>query len=407
MDTLKKFSAFLLLSFLILPGISGASGQDSINELIKKGGNVNLSGTYTLTGPITLSSDLNLNGQNSTIITIPDNADWSVWVPLMTGAGLHNVTIEGIEFNANADGNDETPHGRGYYNCIHLIDCRNINVRNCLFHDGKGDGLRAKYCANVKFYNNIAYKLGHDCFYAIDSESVFAWNNTLTTRTNSGLRLWNTKDVNFFCNRINSQLDSLGGNAGIQIEDSKGTMDNVRVFANTIHETWGPGIWLISYGAGSDNYQNITVDHNRIIKDGASYNIDYTSGITINGVRGTKISNNVFDGCKNAGILVLDGGENTDIEKNIITNICEHSAISQSGTGYGIDNRINAEIYILNNCFFNNINGNVFRAESVGDDLQNPTVHNTSSGWVWDGTGWSCDYVIDIENYTVGNSTFK
>ena len=285
MNTVKKFGTFLLLSFLILPGIAGAAGQDSINELIKNGGNVNLSGTYTLTGPITLSSDLKLNGQNSTTITIPDNADWSVWVPLMKGAGLRNITIEGIDFNANADGNDDTPHGRGYYNCIHLINSRNVTVRNCLFHDGKGDGLRTKCCENVKFYNNIAYKLGHDCFYAIDSESVLAWNNTLTTRTNSGLRLWNCRDVKFFCNRINSQLDSLGGNPGIQIEDSKGTMDDVRVFANTIHETWGPGIWLISYDAGSNNSQNITVDHNLILKDGISYNIEYTAGITIDGVK--------------------------------------------------------------------------------------------------------------------------
>jgi polygalacturonase len=129
-DTLKKFSTFLLLSFLILPGIAEASGQDSINELIKNGGNVTLSGTYTLTGPIMLSSDLKLNGQNSTIITIPNDADWSVWIPLMTGVGLHDVTIEGIEFNANADGNEGTPYGRGYYNCLHVIDCKNVTVRN-------------------------------------------------------------------------------------------------------------------------------------------------------------------------------------------------------------------------------------------------------------------------------------
>lgn len=407
MATLKKFGAFLLLSFLLLPGIAGASGQDSINELIKNGGNVTISGTYTLTGPITLTSDLRLNGQNSTIITIPDSADWDVWVPLMKGTGLHNVTIEGIEFNVNADGNDEIPHGRGYYNCIHLISCSDIIVRDCAFHDGKGDGLRTKYCSNVKFYNNVAYKLGHDCFFGIDSENISAWNNTLTTRTNSGLRIWNSKDVQFFCNRINAQLDSLGGNPGIQIEDSKGTMDNVRVFANTINETWGAGIWLISYDSGSDNCQNITIDHNRILKDGASYNIYYTAGITIDGVQGTNISNNVFDSCNNAGILILDGGEDTKIEKNIIINTDEHPAISQSGTGYGINNRRNSEISISNNCFFNNFNGNVFRADSIGDDLQDPTVHNTSSGWTWNGIEWLCDYVISLENDTVENSIIE
>ncbi len=105
MYILKKPGIFLLLAFFLLPGIAGASGQDSINDLIKNGGNVNLSGTYTLTGPIMLSSDLKLNGQNLTTITIPDNANWSVWVPLIKGVGLHDVTLEGIEFNVNSDGN--------------------------------------------------------------------------------------------------------------------------------------------------------------------------------------------------------------------------------------------------------------------------------------------------------------
>ncbi|MDQ1252800.1 MAG: hypothetical protein QG646_1932 [Euryarchaeota archaeon] len=406
MYILKKPGIYLLLAFFLLPGIAGASGQDSINDLIKNGGNVNLSGTYTLTGPIMLSSDLKLNGQNLTTITIPDNANWSVWVPLIKGVGLHDVTLEGIEFNVNSDGNDETPHGRGYYNCIHLINCTNVTVKNCIFHDGKGDGLRTKYCKNVQFYNNIAYKLGHDCFYAIDSENIWAWNNTLTTRTNSGLRIWNSKNVQFFCNRINAQLDSLGGNPGIQIEDSKGTMDDVRVFANDIYKTWGPGIWLISYDTGSENSQNITVDHNLILKDGVSYNIEYTAGITIDGVKGTNISNNVFDGCNNAGVLVLDGESNTVIKNNIITNTNEHAAISQTGTGYGVNNRQEAPISILNNCFFNNVNGNVFGADSTGNDLQDPTNHNTSSDWVWKDNAWSCDYLREMENYVNENSTF-
>lgn len=406
MYILKKPGILLLLSFFLLPGIAGASGQDSINDLIKNGGNVNLSGTYTLTGPIMLSSDLKLNGQNLTTITIPDDANWSVWVPLMKGVGLHDVTLEGIEFNVNSDGNDETPHGRGYYNCIHLIDCTNITVRNCIFHDGKGDGLRTKYCKNIQFYNNQAYNLGHDCFYAIDSENIWAWNNTLTTRTNSALRIWNSKNVQFFCNQINAQLDSLGGNPGIQIEDSKGTMDDIRVFANGIYKTWGPGIWLISYDTGSDNYQNITVDHNLILKDGVSYNIGYTAGITIDGVKGTNISNNVFDSCNNAGVLVLNSGSNAVIKNNIITNTNEHSAISQTGTGYGVNNRQEAPISILSNCFFNNVDGNVFGAYSIGDDLQDPTNHNTSSGWVWDNNAWSCDYLREVENYVNENSTF-
>ena len=77
----------MLLSFLFLSGIAGASGQDSINELIKNGGNVTLSGTYILTDSIQLSSDLVLDGGGNTVITIPDNAGWDCWKPLISGAG--------------------------------------------------------------------------------------------------------------------------------------------------------------------------------------------------------------------------------------------------------------------------------------------------------------------------------
>ena len=199
----------------------------------------------------------------------------------------------------------------------------------------------------------------------------------------------------------------MGGNAGIQIEDSKGTMNNIRVYANTLYKTWGPGIWLIAYDSGIGNNQNIEIDHNAIIRDGVSYDIDYTSGITIDGVTGTSITSNVFDECYNSAVLVSDGGQGTKIENNIITNTHEHPAISQSGTGYGINNKGNAEISISNNCFFNNAGGNVFKANSIGDDLQDPAGHNTSSGWIWNGVNWSCDYVISIENYTIQNSIFE
>ena len=55
-------------------------------------------------------------------------------------------------------------------------------------HDGHEDGLRVESSADIMFYNNKVYKLGHDGLYAIGCQNVEAWNNRITCRTDSGLR---------------------------------------------------------------------------------------------------------------------------------------------------------------------------------------------------------------------------
>ena len=156
--------------------------------------------TYTLTDSIILQSDTVLEGETGTIITIPNHAGWEDWVPLIKGVGVQNVTIKNIEIDANSDQNSDKPHGKGFYNCIHFIDSDNIDVYNCTFHDSLGDGLRVKTSTNIKFYNNLVYKLGHEGFYGIDSQNFECFNNRITTRTDDGLRLWNTQHVRLYNN---------------------------------------------------------------------------------------------------------------------------------------------------------------------------------------------------------------
>jgi hypothetical protein len=194
----------------------GASGdQNSINLILQNSSIVHLqAGTYVLTDSIILQSNSVLEGEPGTVITIPDHAGWPAWRPLVSGNGVHNVTIRNVEIDANSGGNAETSHGKGFYNCIHVIDCDSINVYNCTFHDGLGDGLRTKTSTNIKFYNNLVYRLGHDGFFGIDSKNIECFNNRITTRTNSALRMWNSQHVRFYDNIIDAQLDSLGGIPG-------------------------------------------------------------------------------------------------------------------------------------------------------------------------------------------------
>jgi hypothetical protein len=380
----------------------GDGDQEQINAALQQGGTVTLEArTYTLTDSIILQSDTVLEGVEGTIITIPDHVGWAVWKPLILATGCSNIKIKNIEFNGNSDNNQDVGKhtkngkawGNGYYNFIHVIDSDSVEVSGCLMHDGLGDGLRTKTSTNIIFKETTAYRLGHEGAFFIDSENIEAYNNRITTRTSNALRIWNCAHVRFYDNVLDSDLTlrSLAGMGAFQIEDSKGTVSDVEICNNIIFNTWGPAIWLIAYDNGSSNNQAVSIHHNLFYQVAQSYNIAYTAGITVNGQKGTEIKNNVFDGAYNGAVLVLSGGQGSTLQDNIITSTEEHSGIYQAGTGYGISNRAGSSLSILNNCFFGNENGDLYKCSSSGDDLDNPKTHITSSGWIWSGNTWTCD----------------
>jgi hypothetical protein len=398
---MKIFSAFLVL-LLFSQGIGGSPAQNDINQKLQQGGIIHLSaGTYVLTDSIILQSNTVLEGEPGTIITIPDHAGWPAWKPLISGTDVYNVTIRNLEINANSDGNSETPHGAGFYNCIYVTGCENIRVYNCTLHDGLGDGLRTRTSTNIKFYGNLVYRLGHEGFYGIDSKNIECFNNRITTRTDNALRIWNSAHIRFHDNIIDAQLDALGGNSGIQIEDSKGIVNYVEICNNILIRTWGAGIWLVSYDAGVSNNQGVLIHHNLFYEVGQSFSIPYTAGIVNDGFKGTQVYNNVFDEAKNNAFRNQAGGQGTIIKDNIITNTVQHSAISQIGTGYGIADLAGANLSITGNCFYCNQNGSSYQATSFNDDLADPKTHQTSSGWTWTGSTWTCESVKPIELGTI------
>ncbi len=403
---MRPFPAFLLFFLLIFSsGLAGAGDEQTINERLKNG-NVQLEArTYVITSSIILQSDRTLEGVPGTIITIPDRADWEVWEPFIKGTSVQNVVIKNIEFNGNCENNrdiaSKTKNGKawgnGFYNFIHVIDCDSIEVSGCLMHDSWGDGFRVKTSTNCKFFGNTAYRLGHDVFYAIDSQNIEAYNNRITTRTNSALRLWNVAHARLYDNVIDAQLDGLGGNPGIQVEDSKGVMYDIEICNNIVQKTWGSFLWLIAYEQGAKNTQAVYIHHNLVYQAAQSHNIGYAAGITCAGQTGTIVKNNVFDGTRNTAWDGLSGGNGAIIQDNIITNTVDHAGGSKEGSGYGIANIAGSDLSIISNCFFNNLNGNLYKCSSSGDDRQDPKTHATSSGWTWTGSTWTCDRVPPME----------
>lgn len=171
---MRLWCLFSILLFILSSGIAIAGDEQTINLQLQQGGTIHLQAqTYVITDSIVLKSDTVLEGEPGTIIKLTDNAGWPTWQPLIKAQGVRNVTIQGIEFDANSDNQDNAPTwaghtrhegaknwGMGNYNIIHAIDCDSIEVSNCLFHDGLNDGFRVKTSTNIKFYNNTAYRLG-------------------------------------------------------------------------------------------------------------------------------------------------------------------------------------------------------------------------------------------------------
>jgi polygalacturonase len=208
-------------------------------------------GTYFIDDTLLIGSNTILEGDSSATIKLVSNAGWPAWKPLLKerSSGCHDITIGGFTIDGNRDGNKNVGSGNGYYNLIHLSNCRNVNVNNMYLTNNQGDGVKLEKCSNVKLYNNKIYLLGHDGFYIITCSNVEAYKNTITCRSNSGIRVYNSNHVKIHNNYITSEGS---GGAGIQIQRYRNVlMDDIEVYDNTIYKTRTYGIWVYAEGSCS------------------------------------------------------------------------------------------------------------------------------------------------------------
>jgi PKD repeat protein len=432
----------------------GKNDQIQINQALQFVANnpkyttVHLKGphTYIINNTLYIDNNTILEGDPNAVIKLADSAGWEDWKPLIEQIHSlplnstiddnltvnHNITVRGFEINGNYAGNSEIKLGQGYYNLIVFSHCNNVTVHNMYMHDGMGDGLTVNHCKNVKFYSNSVYKLGHDGMFAQNKcDKVEVWNNRITCRTNSGLRAWNSNHVKFHDNVIDSFYHWSAGGPGILIEkgpgqfEPTGVVNDVEIFNNIIHNTYGPGIWLAGYGNTSyptKEAQNVHIHHNVFYNTGTNPNIDWVGGIVTSGFYDTLIENNVFDGIHHAAItnlcpLIATGvdvgsdnslkgdGYTTIIRNNIIVNTQKRTK-APSGTGYGVINYYpNTSSFVLdNNCLYNNTGGNYKNQSSKTDihvnplfaDQKNHDYHLKSTAGRWNGKAWVKDKVSSL-----------
>lgn len=348
--------------------------------------------TYVISNSIFIGNNTILEGDPTAVIKLENKANWPAGKPMITemnSTGIHGVTIKGFEIYGNHDNNEDKKNGEGYYNMIHFLYSEDIQVHNMYMNNGHGDGLRVTNSSNIKFYNNKVYKLGHDGLYAIGCENVSAWNNCITCRTNSGLRIRNSNHVKFHDNMIDSFYNWSAGGSGIQIEKSKNKVNDVEVYNNTIHDTYGPGIWLIGYGEPyfKDDAKNVHIYHNIFYSTGKNPRIDWVGGIVTSGFYDTLIENNVFDGVYHAAIIHMypksvdysldlspkGMGYTTIVRNNIIVNTQKRKK-DPGGTGYGVINYLpETHTFMLeNNLLYNNMGGHYKNASSKTDIYVDP-----------------------------------
>ncbi|MCC4768772.1 DNRLRE domain-containing protein [Methanosarcina sp. DH2] len=342
--------------------------------------------TYVISGSIFIGSDTVLEGDSTAVIKLEDKADWPLEKPLITqidSSESQNITVKGFEIDGNHDGNKEKGRGKGYYNLIHFLNCKNIQVHDMYMHDNHGDGLKVVKGSNIQFYNNTIYKLGHDALYVIYSSNVEAWNNKITCRTNSGLRIYNGNHVKFYNNVINSEGE---GGAGIEIQKagSSTVMNDIEIYNNLLYETNAAGIWITGYGSvySKDSAKDVYIHNNKFYKTGINPGADWSGGVVLNGFYDTLIENNIFDGCYGAAIAHKEvdnefsstgSGYTTIARNNIIINT---QSSSTAGEGYAFYNKLeNTHSFILqNNCLLNNAGGNYMYASSESDMQADPAL---------------------------------
>ena len=358
--------------------------------------------TYIISDSIFIGSNTVLEGDPTAVIKLEDKADWPVFKPLITqmnSTGTHGVTVKGFEIDGNHDNNEDRKNGEAYYNMIYFSWSKNIQVHDMYMHDGNGDGLRIEGGSSIQFYDNRIYKLGHDGLHAINGDNVEAWNNRITCRTDSGLRAGDSNHVKFHDNIIDSFYNWSAGGPGIQIEKSTGTVNDVEIYNNTIHDTYGPGIWLIGYGKAypREEAQNVRIHNNIFYNTGTNPSIDWVGGIVTSGFYDTLIENNVFDSVYHAAIIDMYPSISNDtnsannlsphgngyviiVRNNIIVNTRKRTKDPQ-GTGYGVINYYpgTSSFVLENNCLYNNTGGNYLNANSTTDIYADPLFVDQSN----------------------------
>ena len=256
-----RLRIIFLITFLFLitiPAVLGAEitinptsetdAQDAINNAINsvasdatssnKGSVLLTAGTYNITAPIVLKSNIVLKGAgNDTVIFASDSVCNSKKEHgYITGSDVSNVEIYNLQFRSTASKFSDGGIGE-YRDCIVLNDANKCMVHDILFTRYLyNDGVQIFGSTNVTVYNCRFYSAAHDGVSIVsDSENCRVSNCDVQVQTNTGVRV----DSGINCEVDHNTFTSGTAGSGwccVELED---TLTNVNVHHNIMHDFRG------------------------------------------------------------------------------------------------------------------------------------------------------------------------
>jgi polygalacturonase len=277
------FKAFPILT--VIPTASGATitvnptgrnDQNNINNAINMvtsgatpdnpGHVVLVAGTYNISAPIVLKSNVVLEGAgDSTIIyAINSSVGNSEAQPgYIYRNSVSYVEINGLQFKSTASGPRDGGHG-DYRNCIILRSSSNCNIHDILFSPYLyGDGVRISSSSYINVYNCRIWA-GHDgVSFLSSSHHCRMYNCSITVQTNSGCRNDDSSNCEVDHNTITGDLGS--GWCCLQVQDE---CVNLNIHHNILHDFHGSSK---SAGIGSVNASGSINIHDNVMWNVSPY----------------------------------------------------------------------------------------------------------------------------------------
>lgn len=373
--------------------------EDEISNALAHGGpTVTLNpGTYWITGNIRMQSNVTLQGTRTGKYTggigSQPNANTEAIIKVMVDKSavspligsdrsytVNNVTMRGFTIDGNCDAMKQENCYRGHGgNTLVGMRGTNITFTNMYMRDCGMDGLRVRGGSNVTFSNNVVWRLGHDAFYTLNSNKVYAFGNEFFTWTNSAVRMGESNTGEIHDNIIYSAFSSQPGwtgtstGPGIQLNESY----NVNIYRNSIQNMRGSGVWIVN-SESSCRSGDVNVYCNYINNVG-KYNSDNgysTAGVMIGTSTNIVIKNNYINNAGGGGAGSNNGGaiQNsyfrsydfpgtyaTQVQNNIIANsnrgLYNHPSYTGGKGQYSFISSGNCFNNIRNNSYY--VGGNI------------------------------------------------
>jgi parallel beta-helix repeat protein len=337
----RRLRIIFLITFLFLITTSAVLGaeitvnptktnaQDAINNAIdsvasdatanNKGCVLLIAGTYNISAPIVLKSNMVLKGVgDDTIIFASSDSVCNSKKEhgYITGADVSNVEICNLQFRSTASKFSDGGIGE-YRDCIVLKSANKCTVHDILFTRYLyNDGVQIFGSNNITIYNCRFYSAAHDGVSIVsDSENCRVSNCDVQVQTNTGVRV----DSGINCEVDHNTFTSGTPGSGWCCVELENKLDNVDIHHNIMHDFRGSSN---SAGIGSVRAKGSINIHDNIMWNVSPYMQVGSQANNMLGPEDENVSNWVAKGygygsIDAASIILTSSEEKTEPKGNL------------------------------------------------------------------------------------------